>query len=377
MIKTNDTLNLLKTLIAKPSLTPDDQGCQRLIAERLETLGFTSTHLRFEDVDNLWITHGSGTPLLVFAGHTDVVPPGPLDQWTSDPFVPVEKNNILYGRGAADMKSGLSAMVVASERFVKAHPNHKGTLALLITSNEEGDPKNGTQRVVKTLIERGIHIDYCVVGEASSKKKLGDMVKHGRRGSLNGILTVQGTQGHVAYPQLADNAIHKSLGVLLELTEMVWDHGNEDFPPTTFQLSDIHAGTHANNIIPGTLSASFNLRYSTAITVEALQQKIESLFKQRGIAGHIAWQPSGGPFLTAPGKLRDTASFVIEKITGIQPVFSTEGGTSDGRFIAPMGAQVVEIGPCNASIHKANECIDIAELEPLTAIYQEICQEIL
>lgn len=374
---TSPTRTLLETLISKPSVTPDDQGCQSLIADRLTAIGFKATHLRFEDVDNLWITHGQGEPMLVFAGHTDVVPPGPLEDWATDPFTPTEKEGYLYGRGAADMKSGLAAMIVACERFVQSNPDHKGTVCLLITSNEEGDPTHGTQKVVAHLNEQGVNIDYCVVGEASSTIQLGDTIKHGRRGSLSGELTVHGKQGHVAYPQKADNAIHKSLAALAELTTTTWDDGDADFPPTTFQLSNLHAGTGANNVIPGVLEASFNLRFSPAVTADELRTKIESIFVSHGVTPDIQWHLSGNAFLTPPGALRDISADVIKQVTGITPVFSTAGGTSDGRFIAPTGAQVVEIGPCNATIHKANERINTNELEPLTDIYEAICNELL
>ncbi len=374
---TSPTRELLEALISKPSVTPDDQGCQSLIADRLTAIGFNATHMRFEDVDNLWITHGQGEPLLVFAGHTDVVPPGPLEEWDTDPFTPTEKDGYLYGRGAADMKSGLSAMIVACERFVQSNPEHKGTVALLITSNEEGDPTHGTQKVVDRLSKEGVRIDYCVVGEASSTTELGDTIKHGRRGSLSVELTVHGKQGHVAYPLEADNAIHKSLAALAELSQTTWDEGDADFPPTTFQLSNVHSGTGANNVIPGVLEASFNLRFSPAVTADELRAKIESIFSSHSVTPEIQWQLSGNSFLTPPGKLREVSAEAVKDVTGITPSFSTAGGTSDGRFIAPTGAEVVEIGPCNATIHKVNERIDINELEPLTDIYESVCLRLL
>lgn len=372
-----ETLALLKQLIEKPSVTPDDQGCQQLIADRLRAASFHPTHLRFEDVDNLWVTHGEGAPLLVFAGHTDVVPPGPLDAWSTDPFTPIEKDGVLYGRGAADMKSGLAAMVVACETFVKENPDHKGTVAMLITSNEEGDPRHGTQKVVKHLLAQNVKMDYCIVGEASSENTFCDTVKHGRRGSLNGELTIHGKQGHAAYPQLADNPIHKSFAALNELVNTAWDKGSADFPPTSLQISNIHAGTGVNNVIPSELTVIFNLRFSTAVTADELKQRIRAIFDKHNLKYDISWQLSGEPFLTPVGTLKETVNDAITQIIGNPPVFSTTGGTSDGRFIAPAGAEVVEIGPINESIHKANEHVDIHCLDPLMHIYKSICERIL
>ena len=371
------TLELAQSLIARASVTPEDAGCQPLLAERLEKLGFLVEHLRFGEVDNLWARRGSTAPLFAFAGHTDVVPPGPLEAWDSDPFTPTVRNGELYGRGAADMKSGIAAMVTACERFVAAHPDHAGSIAFLITSDEEGPSVNGTVKVVQKLEARGEKIDWCLVGEPSSRLRAGDVIKNGRRGSLNGMLTIHGQQGHVAYPQLADNPIHRAAPLLAELATLEWDAGNEHFPPTTFQISNIRAGDGTENVIPGTLEALFNLRFSTESTVESLQARVEDILKRHGLRYTLEWKLSGQPFLTPAGELVDAARSAIAAVTGIETELSTSGGTSDGRFIAPTGAQVVELGPSNTTIHKVNECIKVAELDALSVIYEEILKRLL
>jgi len=371
------TLELSRALIERPSVTPDDQGCQQLLAERLQALGFVIEHLRFDDVDNLWARHGSDAPLFVFAGHTDVVPPGPLDEWVSAPFDPVIKDGYLYGRGAADMKSSIAAMVTACERFIAAHSDHKGSIAFLITSDEEGPSVNGTVKVVEALQARNEQIDWCLVGEPSSKDQTGDTIKNGRRGSLNGVLEIRGQQGHVAYPQLADNPIHRAAPALAELATVEWDAGNEFFPPTTFQISNIKAGSGTENVIPGLLKILFNLRFSTESTAETLRSRIEEILSRHGLDYRITWKLSGAPFLTPAGELVDAARTAIQSTIGLETLLSTTGGTSDGRFIAPTGAQVVELGPVNATIHQTNECVNIAELDKLTVIYEKILKQLL
>ncbi len=371
------TLELAQTLIARASVTPEDAGCQRILAERLEKLGFVIEHLRFGEVDNLWARRGTSAPLFAFAGHTDVVPPGPLDAWDSDPFTPTLRDGEMYGRGAADMKSSIAAMVTACERFVTAHPDHTGSIAFLITSDEEGPSVNGTVKVVEQLETRGEKIDWCLVGEPSSREHAGDVIKNGRRGSLNGILTIHGQQGHVAYPQLADNPIHRAAPALAELVAQEWDAGNEHFPPTTFQISNIRAGDGTENVIPGTLEVLFNLRFSTESTTGSLQASVEDILKRHALHYALKWKLSGQPFLTPAGALVDAARGAIATVTGIDTELSTSGGTSDGRFIAPTGAQVVELGPTNATIHKVNECIKVAELDALSVIYEEILKRLL
>ena len=371
------TLELSRALIARPSVTPDDQGCQQLLAERLQVLDFTIEHMRFDDVDNLWARHGSDAPLFVFAGHTDVVPPGPLDEWATAPFDPVIKDGYLYGRGAADMKSSIAAMVTACERFIAAHPGHKGSIAFLITSDEEGPSVNGTVKVVEALQARNEQIDWCLVGEPSSKEQTGDIIKNGRRGSLNGILEIRGQQGHVAYPQLADNPIHRAAPALAELAAVEWDAGNEFFPPTTFQISNIKAGSGTENVIPGLLNILFNLRFSTESTAETLRSRVEEILTRHGLDYEISWKLSGAPFLTPAGELVDAARTAIQSTIGLETLLSTSGGTSDGRFIAPTGAQVVELGPVNATIHQTNECVNIAELDRLTVIYEKMLKKLL
>ena len=374
-------MELAKALMAKPSVTPDDAGCQTLIAARLEKLGFENEHLRFGDpaapTDNLWSRRGDASPVLCFAGHTDVVPSGPVDRWQSPPFVPTERDGLLYGRGAADMKSSLAAMVVAAEQFCVDFPTHDGALALLITSDEEGPARDGTLRVMQTLAARDEPIRWCVVGEPSSQSQLGDLIRIGRRGSLSGILTVNGVQGHVAYPQLARNPIKSFAPVLDALYRMPLDNGNAHFPPTTFEFVQVEAGTGAPNVTPGTLNARFNFRYSTEWQAETLQQKVESLFQQFDIDYELRWHLSGEPFLTKPGTLTDAVSHSIKAYTGIDTELSTGGGTSDGRFIAPYGTDVVELGPVNASIHKIDEHIRIEDIVRLADLYYLIMRRLL
>jgi succinyl-diaminopimelate desuccinylase len=373
----NPTLQLACELIRRPSVTPDDRGCQQLLADRLQPLGFQVEHLRFGEVDNLWARRGVDTPLLVFAGHTDVVPPGPPEQWESDPFEPVIRDGLLYGRGAADMKSSLAAMVTACERFIAANPGHRGSVGFLITSDEEGPAVDGTVRVVEHLQARSEHIDYCLVGEPSSEQELGDIAKNGRRGSLNGRLRIRGQQGHVAYPQLAENPIHRAAPALAELVGEHWDQGNEFFPPTTFQISNISGGTGAENVIPGELDLMFNLRFSTESTAASLRSRVESILDRHRLDYDLQWKLSGEPFLTPAGELLDAASAAIRDITGKPTRLSTAGGTSDGRFIAPTGAQVLELGPVNATIHKVNECVPAGSVEQLSGIYERILEILL
>lgn len=373
----NPTLQLACELIRRPSVTPDDRGCQQLLADRLQPLGFQVEHLRFGEVDNLWARRGVDTPLLVFAGHTDVVPPGPPEQWESDPFEPVIRDGVLYGRGAADMKSSLAAMVTACERFIAANPGHRGSVGFLITSDEEGPAVDGTVRVVEHLQARSEHIDYCLVGEPSSEQELGDIAKNGRRGSLNGRLRIRGQQGHVAYPQLAENPIHRAAPALAELVGEHWDQGNEFFPPTTFQISNISGGTGAENVIPGELDLMFNLRFSTESTAASLRSRVESILDRHRLDYDLQWKLSGEPFLTPAGELLDAASAAIRDITGKPTRLSTAGGTSDGRFIAPTGAQVLELGPVNATIHKVNECVPAGSVEQLSGIYERILEILL
>jgi succinyl-diaminopimelate desuccinylase len=371
------TLELTEQLIARASVTPTDGGCQELMAERLSRAGFEVERLRYGNVDNFWARRGSGGPVLCFAGHTDVVPTGPLEEWLSDPFKPTIRDGMLYGRGAADMKSGLAAMITATEEFVGAHPKHRGTLTFLITSDEEGPSVDGTKRVVETLRARGERIDWCVVGEPSSESRVGDTIKIGRRGSLSGRLTVHGVQGHIAYPQLAENPVHAFAPALAELASREWDQGNEHFQPTSFQVSNLTAGTGAPNVIPGELKARFNLRYSPVQTLDQLKATVEQLLTRHGVRYTLEWYLSGEPFYTAPGALSNAAGAAVRTITGTQPSFSTGGGTSDGRFIAPLGAQVVEIGVVNASIHKINESVRIEDIDSLHAIYVSLLRNLL
>jgi succinyl-diaminopimelate desuccinylase len=371
------TLELSRALIERPSVTPDDQGCQQLLAARLQPLGFIIEHLRFGDVDNLWARRGSSKPLFVFAGHTDVVPPGPLHEWATPPFEPVIRDGCLYGRGAADMKGSIAAMVAACERFITEHADHRGSIAFLITSDEEGPSVNGTVKVIELLRARKEQIDWCLVGEPSCRNQIGDTIKNGRRGSLNGVLEIRGKQGHVAYPQLADNPIHRAAPALAELATVEWDAGNEFFPPTTFQISNITAGSGTENVIPGLLKIMFNLRFSTASTADSLRLRVDEILTRHGLNYEIAWKISGEPFLTPAGELVDAARAAIRSTVGIDTLLSTSGGTSDGRFIAPTGAQVVELGPVNATIHQINECVKAAELDKLTVIYEKILKQLL
>jgi succinyl-diaminopimelate desuccinylase len=373
----NPTLELACELIRRPSVTPDDHGCQSLLAARLEKIGFEIEHLHSGGVDNLWARRGGGVPVFTFAGHTDVVPPGPADQWTSDPFTPEIRDGLLYGRGAADMKGSIAAMVTACERFVATNPRHDGSLSFLITSDEEGPAVDGTVKVVERLSARGDHIDFCLVGEPSSQEHLGDVIKNGRRGSLGGILRVYGQQGHVAYPRLADNPIHRAAPALAELVAIEWDQGNAYFPPTIFQISNIRAGTGVENVIPGELEVWFNLRFSTESTVDSLQSRITALLNRHGLNFTIDWKLSGHPFLTPPGELVAAAMTAIRDICGRSAELSTSGGTSDGRFIAPLGGQVLELGPVNATIHKTNECVSVCDLESLSLIYEKIISTLL
>jgi len=375
----SDVLELARDLIRRRSVTPEDAGCLPLIGERLERVGFRVEHLRYGEVDNLWVTHGAAGPTLVFLGHTDVVPSGPEAVWQSPPFEPTIRDGRLYGRGAADMKGSVAAMVVALEQFVAAHPEHRGRLGLLLTSDEEG-PTNldGVRRVVEHFRGRGERIDWCVVGEPSSKETLGDLIRVGRRGSLSGTLVVRGVQGHVAYPEKAFNPIHAFAPALAELAAERWDEGNADFPPTSFQVSNLNAGTGANNVIPGELVALINFRYCTASRADDLRARTEAILHRHGLDFALDWNLSGEPFLTPPGGvLRETVVAVCRELCGIDPEQSTGGGTSDGRFIAPMGAEVVELGPVNATIHKVDECVDVAELEKLPAVYRALCERLL
>ena len=371
------TLDLAIELISRPSITPKDEGCQRLLAERLAPLGFKAEHLRFDDVDNLWLRKGTSSPVFCFAGHTDVVPTGPLDAWTSPPFQPEIRDGLLYGRGAADMKGSIAAFTVACENFLQKHPQHQGSIAYLITSDEEGPSINGTVKVVEVLEQRQEKIDWCLVGEPSSSCCVGDVVKNGRRGSLNGILTVIGQQGHVAYPQLADNPIHRAAPALAELVSIEWDKGNEFFPPTSFQISNIKAGTGANNVIPGSMRVEFNFRFSTEQTEAGLRTQVEAIFNKYGFQYDLQWSLSGHPFLTERGALVDAGVQAIQAVNGLNTELSTSGGTSDGRFIAPTGAQVMELGPVNKTIHKVNECVSIEDLDALTVIYEKILERLL
>jgi succinyl-diaminopimelate desuccinylase len=376
-LQNSDTLQLTQDLIARPSVTPVDHGCQQLMMDRLAAAGFRNELHNFGSVENFWATHGSGAPVLCFAGHTDVVPTGPLEEWRTDPFKPTIIDGQLFGRGAADMKSGLAAMVTAAVAFVRECPEHKGTIAFLITSDEEGPSVDGTKRVVELLKERGERIDWCIVGEPSSETHVGDTIKIGRRGSFSGRLTVHGVQGHVAYPDLAKNPVHMLAPALAELTQHVWDQGNEFFQPTTFQISNLNAGTGAPNVIPGELKARFNLRYSPVQTQAALRATVEGILDRHGVRYSIEWYVSGEPFYTPPGTLSSAVCEGIAAVTGKSPKLSTGGGTSDGRFIATMGAQVVELGVTNASIHKVNESVAVADIDTLHRLHLEALRRLL
>jgi len=370
------TLELTEDLISRPSVTPEDFGCQQLLADRLAAIGFTIEHLRFGQegdwTDNIWARRGTQGPLLAFAGHTDVVPTGPEANWTSPPFEPAIRDGLLYGRGTADMKGSIAAFVTACERFIADHPNHDGSIAFLITSDEEGPATGGTVKVIETLEARNEKIDWCLVGEPSSTNRVGDIVKNGRRGSLNGRLTVKGKQGHIAYPHLAENPIHLLTPALTELCRVEWDQGNDDFPPTSFQVSNLNSGTGVTNVIPGTAEVVFNFRYSTEVTHEQLQVRVEALLEQHGLNYDLSWELSGKPFRTASGALVDATKYAIKAVTGYDTELSTSGGTSDGRFIAPTGAQVIELGPLNATIHQVNECVSVADLDTLSTIYETL-----
>jgi succinyl-diaminopimelate desuccinylase len=371
------TLDLTVDLMARASVTPADEGCQDVMIARLAALGFQVEKLSYGSVENFWARHGATGPVLCFAGHTDVVPTGPLEEWQTKPFQPTVRDGVLYGRGAADMKSGLAAMVTAAEEFVTAHPAHRGTIAFLITSDEEGPSVDGTKRVVETLLARGERIDWCIVGEPSSEAVLGDTIKIGRRGSLSGRLTVHGVQGHIAYPHLAVNPIHTLAPALAELTSREWDQGNEHFQPTTFQVSNLSAGTGAPNVIPGELKARFNLRYSPVQTLEQLKETVENILRRHNVNFTLEWYVSGEPFYTPPGALSDAVCHAVAAITGKAPQFSTGGGTSDGRFIAALGAQIVELGVINSSIHKVNEQVRAADIDDLHRMFVGVLEQLL
>ncbi|BAU48464.1 succinyl-diaminopimelate desuccinylase [Sulfurifustis variabilis] len=371
------TLELAMDLIRRPSVTPHDAGCQELIAKRLARSGFAIEHLRFGDVENVWARRGTASPLVVFAGHTDVVPPGPLETWTSDPFEPVVRDGRLYGRGAADMKSSIAAFVTAIEDIVAQASGHRGSIGVLLTSDEEGPAVDGTRRVVEWLTEHGVLIDYCVVGEPTSARTLGDTIKNGRRGSLSGRLVVNGIQGHVAYPHLASNPIHALAPALAELVATEWDRGNADFPATSFQASNVRAGTGAENVIPGRLELDFNFRFSTAVTDALLRRRVEETLDRHGVDYEIAWTLSGQPYLTPRGRLVQTARAAVSEVLGIETELSTTGGTSDGRFIAPTGAEVIELGPVNATIHKIDECVAVGDPARLALLYRSLLAKLL
>ena len=371
------TLELTQQLIARPSLTPLDEGCLHIIGQRLEKIGFKLEMIRCGVVDNLWARRGNSGKLLCFAGHTDVVPTGPVDKWHSPPFAPTIRDGMLYGRGAADMKGSLAAFVTSIEKFVAAHPQHEGSIALLLTSDEEGVAIDGTVRVVEALRARGEKMDYCIVGEPTAVSKTGDTIKNGRRGSLSGLLTVKGIQGHIAYPHLVKNPIHLAAPAIAELATTVWDNGNEYFPPTSWQISNIHGGTGASNVVPGTVEIQFNFRFSTASTVDELKAKVHAILDKHGLQYDLPWSLSGKPFLTPRGNLVDAVSLAIKKVTGIDTNLSTTGGTSDGRFIADICPQVVELGPVNATIHQLNECVSVADLDILSEIYYLTMENLL
>lgn len=367
-----ETLTLAMALIAQPSVTPDDHGCQPLLISRLTAMGFQIETLRFGETDNFYAVYGQHGPLICFAGHTDVVPAGDESNWTSPPFVPTQRNGYLYGRGAADMKSSIAAFVTACERLLAVQPDLPIRLAFLITSDEEGDGFDGTKRVVETLQNRGEHIDYCIVGEPTAVTKVGDMIKNGRRGSLSGTLVVHGKQGHVAYPHLASNPVHLAATALAELVNTHWDDGNSYFPPTGFQISNIHAGTGAGNVIPAEMTVQFNFRFSTESTAESLQQRVEAILDQYDLNYDLQWSLSGEPFLTTAGKLTDAAQAAILSVCGISTELSTTGGTSDGRFIKAIATELIELGPVNATIHQIDECVNVTDIAQLSAIYEKM-----
>ncbi|MGH8761639.1 MAG: succinyl-diaminopimelate desuccinylase [Nitrosospira sp.] len=373
----HDTLSLAQALISRRSLTPFDDGCQEILINRLEKMGFNIERMRCGEVDNLWARRGTSAPLLCFAGHTDVVPTGPVDQWDSDPFKPVIRDDRLYGRGAADMKGSLAAFITAIETFVATHPGHGGSIALLVTSDEEGIAVDGTVKVVEALKARNELIDYCIVGEPTCVNDLGDTIKNGRRGSLSGTLTVKGIQGHIAYPHLAKNPIHLAAPAIAELAQTSWDDGDEYFPPTTWQISNINGGTGATNVIPGEVTLLFNFRFSTASTVESLKARVHDILNRQGFDYDLQWEFSGKPYLTPRGNLVKAVSSAIRTVTGIEPQLSTSGGTSDGRFIADICPQVVEMGPRNATIHKLNEYVEVKDMEQLPEIYRLTLEDLL
>lgn len=377
MTQLSPTLELAKDLISRPSVTPEDAGCQELMISRLEALGFKIERLPFEEVTNFWARRGDSGPVFCFAGHTDVVPSGPEAHWDHPPFEPVIEEGYLCGRGAADMKGSLAAFVTAVERFIEHHPDHEGSIALLITSDEEGPFVNGTTRVIDHLEARNEKIDWCIVGEPSSTNKLGDIIKNGRRGSLSGSLKVRGIQGHVAYPHLVRNPIHEAAPALAELAATTWDEGNDFFPPTSFQISNINAGTGATNVVPGEVDVAFNFRFSTEVTADELKTRVRDILDKHNLEWDIDWILSGNPFLTAAGDLVDASREAIQAIMGYETELSTSGGTSDGRFIAPTGAQVVELGPCNATIHKINERVRAQDLDDLSSLYENILARLL
>ena len=370
-------LELARELVRRPSITPEDADCQQLMAGRLEALGFTIEHMRFGEVDNLWARRGTGGPVLCLAGHTDVVPTGPAEAWRHAPFEAVVEDGLLWGRGSADMKASLAAMVVACEEFVAANPGHKGSIALLITSDEEGPAQDGTKAVMEKLVARGERIDWCLIGEPSSKDRLGDMVRIGRRGSLSVDLVIRGVQGHVAYPELADNPLHRLAPALLEFVNIDLDEGNAAFPPSGLQLTNLHAGTGFRNVTPGEVELKFNIRYSTEQTFEGLQARVREVLERHGLDYEVAWRDAGRPFLTQPGPLLAAVRDTIREVAGLDPELSTGGGTSDGRFIAPAGTDVVELGPINASIHKVDEHVRVDDLEPLKDMYRKVLERLL
>ena len=372
-----NTLELAQQLIACRSVSPEDAGCLELVMVQLKPLGFECEIIAMNGVTNLWACRGTAAPLVCFAGHTDVVPTGPLENWQIDPFTPTVRDGVLHGRGASDMKTSIAAFVVALRDFIKAHPDHPGSLAVMFTSDEEGPATDGTVRVVEALARRGEKLDYCIVGEPTSVKRFGDMIKNGRRGSLSGILTVNGVQGHVAYPQMARNPIHEVAAAIAEMATTEWDRGNEYFPPTTWQVSNFTAGTGANNVIPGSARVQFNFRFSTASTVESLQTRVHGILDKHGVQYDLEWRYDGRPFLTRKGDLVDAVSRAIKEVTGVDTELSTSGGTSDGRFIADICPQVVEFGPSNATIHKVNECVPVADVEMLPKVYLRILQLLL
>ncbi|QEQ97737.1 succinyl-diaminopimelate desuccinylase [Neptunomonas concharum] len=377
MSMSSPTIELTKALISRPSVTPEDAGCQELMIEMLEAMGFVIERLPFEEVTNLWARRGTEGPLFCFAGHTDVVPTGPVEKWTHHPFEPTISEGYLYGRGAADMKGSIAAFMTALQRFIEHHPDHKGSIALLITSDEEGPFINGTTRVIDHLEARNEKINWCIVGEPSSTDKVGDIIKNGRRGSLSGKLRVNGIQGHVAYPHLVRNPIHEAAPALAELASTIWDEGNDFFPPTSFQISNIHAGTGATNVVPGSIEVDFNFRFSTEVTADELKERVRDLLDKHNLEWDIDWILSGNPFLTAEGDLVAAAQASIKAITGLETELSTSGGTSDGRFIAPTGAQVLELGPVNATIHQIDERVRVKDLDTLSDLYENIMARLL